>query len=157
MGLFDSIAKQAFGSMLGGTGGLSGLDFGALMNLVANPGKVSAAMSGVLDDSGGIDGLLAKFQTAGQGQAAASWVSPGANESVDGEQIRSALGSDTVQHFASKLGMQADQILPILAQFLPVIIDKLTPAGLVEDNQPTADKLQQVLSQVVQSVLGGKA
>ncbi len=157
MGLFDSIAKQALGGMLGGAKNMGGLDLGALMSLLSNQGKVTEAVSAMLGETGGLSGLLAKFQSSGLGEAAASWVGAGTNQSLDSEQVRSALGSEAVTHFADKLGLKPEQILPVLAQFLPVIIDKLTPAGEVDDNQPTADKLQQVLAQVVQSVISGKA
>lgn len=157
MGLFDSIAKQALGGLLGGGKNTDGLDLGTLMSLLANQGKVSEAVTGLLGETGGLSGLLGKFQSSGLGDAVSSWVGAGDNQAVDNEQVRSALGGEAVEHFAGKLGLRSEQILPVLAQFLPVIIDKLTPGGAVDDNEPSADKLQQVLAQVAQSVIGGKA
>ncbi len=155
MGLFDSIAKQALGGLLGGSNGNS-MDLGSLMSLFANQGKVAEAVSGLLAESGGLNGLLEKFQSSGLGDAATSWVGSGPNREVSTEDVRAALGGETVEHFASKMGLQAGQILPLLAQFLPVIIDQLTPSGAVEDNKPSAEKLQQVLTSVIQRVMSGK-
>jgi uncharacterized protein YidB (DUF937 family) len=155
MGLFDSLAKQALGGILGGGGGSGGLDIGTLMKLAANSDQASGALSGLLNQVGGISGLLAKFQSAGLGDVVASWVGSGENQAVEPAKIESALGSDVVQGFASKLGLSGTQLLPLLTQFLPVIIDKLTPAGKVEAEQPSADMLQNVIASVLKGGLGG--
>jgi uncharacterized protein YidB (DUF937 family) len=155
MGLFDSLAKQALGGILGGGGTSGGLDLGTLMKLASNSDQASGAVSGLLNQVGGISGLLSKFQSAGLGDVAASWVGSGENQAVEPAKIESALGTDVVQGFASKLGLDSAQLLPLLSQFLPVIIDKLTPAGKVEAEQPSADMLQNVIASVLKGGLGG--
>ena len=156
MGLFDSFAKQALGGLLGGSSNGNGLDLGSLMGLFANQGKVAESVSGLLAESGGLNGLLEKFQASGLGETAASWVGTGANQDISPDQLRSALGNETIEHFASKMGLQGGQIMPLLAQFLPVIIDQLTPSGAIDDNKPSADRLQQTLTAVIQRVMSGK-
>jgi len=155
MGLFDSLAKQALGGIFGGGGNMGGLDLSTLMKLASNSDQASGAISGLLSQVGGISGLLSHFQTAGLGEAAASWVGPGDNLPVEPAKIESALGSDVVQAFASKLGLQSSQLLPLLAQFLPVIIDKLTPAGKIESDQPSPDAIQNIIASVLKGGLGG--
>ncbi len=154
MGLFDSLAKQALGGLLGGSNS-GGIDIGALMKLAANSDQASGAVSGLLDQVGGLSGLVSKFQSAGLGDVAASWIGSGENQPVGPEKIESAIGGDIVQGFASKLGLQSSQLLPLLSQFLPVIIDKLTPNGQVENDQPSADAMQNVIASVLKDGLGG--
>lgn len=155
MGFFDSIAKQALGGLLGG-GSASGINFSSLMSLFANQDKVAEAVSGLLSETGGINGLLQKFQDSGLRDAVSSWVGTGENQNVSADQVRDALGGDTVEHFAGKIGLNAGQILPVLAQFLPIIIDQLTPNGTVDDNTPSADRLKQVMTGIIQRVMSGK-
>lgn len=155
MGLFDSLAKQAMSSLLGGSNSAGGLDFGALTGLLSNQGQASEAVSGMLDQVGGMSGLMEKFKQAGLGDAAESWVGTGDNQPVAPEQVEAAIGPDVIQGFASKLGLNGSQILPLLAQFLPMIIDKLTPAGQLENEQPSTDTLQNVFASVIKSTLGG--
>jgi uncharacterized protein YidB (DUF937 family) len=69
--------------------------------------------------------------------------------------MQSAIGPDVLQGLASKLGMNTSTIMPLLAQFLPQVIDKLTPQGQITDNQPSSGQLQSVLTSVISSGLGG--
>ena len=153
MGLFDSLAKQALGGLLGGSKG--GLDLGALMGAFSKPEEGANALSGMLGQIGGLEGLKDKFNQVGAGDAFASWVGTGENQAVAPNQVESALGSDVLAGVASKFGLQSTQLLPLLSQFLPMIIDKLTPQGQIDNNQPSSDQLQGVLASVVQSGLGG--
>ena len=48
---------------------------------------------------------------------------------ISADQIRQALGSDTVKELAAKMGLPSDKIAEMLAQHLPQAIDKVTPDG----------------------------
>lgn len=78
---------------------------------------------------GGLGGLLEKFNQAGLGDMAKSWVGTGENAPVTGDQIGQVLGGDVLGDLASKLGMSHSDAAGSLAQMLPGIIDKLTPHG----------------------------
>jgi uncharacterized protein YidB (DUF937 family) len=43
--------------------------------------------------------------------------------------LHRALGDEQVQSMVARTGMSPGQLLPLLAQFLPGIIDGLTPHG----------------------------
>jgi uncharacterized protein YidB (DUF937 family) len=45
--------------------------------------------------------------------------------------VHEGLGQQQVQQLSQRTGMSTSQLLPLLAQFLPVIIDRLTPNGRV--------------------------
>jgi uncharacterized protein YidB (DUF937 family) len=154
MGLFDTLARQALGGLFGG--GAEGVDASVLMKLVSNQEQVSKAVSGFLGEMGGIEGLTERFKQAGLGDAAASWVGTGANQAIKPDQIQAALGDQLLQNLAGKMGMSAQQIVPVLAQFLPVIIDKLTPGGSLPAGTPNSGDIQSAIGGLLKSVLGGK-
>jgi len=124
MGMLDSVLGQVLGgaaspqsSQGAGMGELGGLA-GVLGSLLANNGS-----------QGGLGGLVSKFEQAGMGDVVGSWIGTGENRPVSGEQVQDALGSDTIANIASKLGINAQTLLPMLATMLPVLIDRLTPNG----------------------------
>jgi uncharacterized protein YidB (DUF937 family) len=106
--------------MLGGQTGEEAGVMGHVMALVNNP------------ETGGLQGLVQQFHANGLGGVVNSWVSQESNQPITAEQIQQVVGQDRLSAIAGKLGMQPDEASAKLAQFLPVIIDKLTPAGKVE-------------------------
>jgi len=138
MGLFDSILSAVAGKTdSGGTNPLIGM------------------LGNLLTQSGGLQGLANKFSQAGQGGAFSSWVGMGENQSISADQIQKVLGSEQVNALAAKIGVDPGQASHFLAEYLPKVVDKLTPEGKVD---PTADH-QQGLADLLPSLLqslGGK-
>lgn len=116
MGLFDSLA----GAVLSKVGG----DKGAM---------VQVAMD-LFNQNGGLEGVIEKFKEGGLAEQAASWISTGDNLPISAEQITQVLGSDTVTNIATKLGMDSGDISSKIAEYLPQVIDKMTPEGEVNAN-----------------------
>ena len=114
MSFIDDIANKLFGS----SGGSS------------NP-TVSAVLQMVNNHPGGFSGLLQTFQEKGLGGVASSWVGIGENQAISADQIRGVLGEEHIQQFAAKAGIPPDQASAKLAEYLPQIVDKLTPNGQV--------------------------
>ncbi|MBL0063386.1 MAG: DUF937 domain-containing protein [bacterium] len=100
------------------------------VNLGALAGSVMGMMS---KESGGINGLLEQFQNNGLGEIAKSWVSTGENMPVSPDQLLQVFGHEKLNDLANKSGMDLQKFLPILTAALPLIIDKLTPDGEVND------------------------
>jgi len=97
-------------------------------------GDPAAALGGLgqaIQGAGGLDGLLDKLRAGGLGGAVDSWVSTGQNQPVAPEALGQALGPDTVQQLSSGSGIDIGQLLPMLAAFLPQIVNMLTPNGSV--------------------------
>lgn len=90
-----------------------------------------AGLAGAVQESGGLDGLLAKLRQGGLGEHVDSWISTGQNRPVDPQQLGQALGPETLQRLSSGSGLDASALLPLLAAFLPQIVDMLTPDGQV--------------------------
>lgn len=104
---------------------------------------------------------MQKFNQAGLADTFSSWVSTGENKAIQPDQLKQALGSEAISDVASKVGLDTNTIMPLLAQFLPQIIDKLTPNGAIENQAPNADQLQNVVASVMKgglgNLFGGKA
>ncbi|HEX5804646.1 MAG TPA: YidB family protein [Azospira sp.] len=118
MGLLDQ-ARNALGGGSGQPGDTGQALLGAVMQLINDP------------QSGGLQGLIQSFQSAGLGEIVKSWLSPGANLPISAEQVRSALGNERIDRFSGQLGVSTEQASGQLAEYLPQIIDKLTPDGSV--------------------------
>ena len=90
----------------------------------------------------GLSGFAQNFQSRGLGDIFSSWVGTAENKPIQPQQLQSALGADVLQQLAGGAGLPLRAALPLLAQLLPVVIDKLTPQG----QSPQSDNLlQQVL------------
>jgi uncharacterized protein YidB (DUF937 family) len=119
----------------------------------ANP--LLGVLTGLLAQSGGVQGLLNKFTQAGHGDKVSSWVGPGENKPIDPEHVEQVIGPDQISAIAAKLGVDPAQASQLLARFLPNVVDKLTPNGHVD---PTADhpqSLSGLLPSLLQSFGGG--
>ena len=134
MGLLDGALGDMAGSLLGGkSGGVEQLLGGLLGNGAGKGGSSQTAllqMAMVLvQQNGGIGGLVQKLQSGGLGDIASSWVSTGANASISPTQLESALGSTAVTQAAAQAGVDPSHAMGGLAAMLPQLIDKLTPDG----------------------------
>lgn len=120
MGLFDQLAGQALGALMGGAQGGQNDLLRMALNLIQN-------------QPGGLAGLLGKFQQAGLADQAASWVGTGQNLPISAGQLESALGSGALGDIAGKLGVSSGDASGALANLLPGLIDQLTPQGRVTE------------------------
>ena len=120
MSLFDSVIGA-----LGAAPGSSNA------NATATANDPLQAIMGLLNQHGGLSGLLQKLQQGGLGEAVNSWVSSGANQPVTADALGGALGHDNVAGLAQKMGLNPAEMLGPLSQMLPQMVDKLTPHGQV--------------------------
>jgi uncharacterized protein YidB (DUF937 family) len=88
--------------------------------------------------TGGLSELLKKFQQAGQGQAAESWVGTGPNQSVAPEDLEKAIGADTLDAVAQRTGIPRERLLAELREMLPSTVDAMTPDGRLPDEREAA-------------------
>lgn len=116
MGLFDSVA-------------------GAMMNKVmGDKGPLAKLAMELFQQYGGLPGILQTLKNGGLSEQVDSWVGKGANMSVNAEQIGSALGSSVLAGMAAKLNMTAEELSGKIAEYLPDVVNQLTPNGVVENN-----------------------
>ena len=86
----------------------------------------------VRQNGGNVGDLLSKLQQGGLGDALQSWIGTGSNASVDASQIQNALGG-SLADAAAKVGLDASSAGNLLAQYLPNIINAITPNGNAAD------------------------
>jgi len=127
MGLFDQLAGQFLGQMLGGKQQQSGV-LDMVMGLVQNY-------------PGGLAGLVQQFTQAGYGDQAKSWVSTGQNLPISPEQILYVLGAGNVNSMAQQFGLNQQTASAGLANLLPALVDQLTPKGQVTEGDELASLL----------------
>ena len=128
MGLFDNIAGKVIGRM--------GADDSQNVML-------QAAVK-LFNEYGGINGILDKFRASGFAAEADSWVGTGPNLPITATQIEQVLGEPTLDDIGTKMGRSGSEVSSKLAEYLPTVIDRLTPDGVVPKNQTAA--LLQALS-----------
>jgi uncharacterized protein YidB (DUF937 family) len=117
-----------------GKGDLSDVLKGGLGGLLAG-GAAGTVLSGGLND------LLKQLQEGGQGDVAKSWVGTGPNKTISPNDLGSALGADQVRALSAHSGMSQDDLLEGLSQYLPQVIDHLTPNGRVPTDQEVSRSL----------------
>lgn len=138
MGLLNQIAGQIMGKLSG-----------QQQDSVPQNELLNSVM-GMIESSGGLSGVLEKLKAGGLENQVASWVGTGENKPVSGDEIKDALGEETVQQIAQQSGVAPEHVASGLAQLLPQIIDQLTPGGEV----PQGDLLQQGLSLLKSKLFG---
>jgi uncharacterized protein YidB (DUF937 family) len=87
----------------------------------------------IQNQPGGVSGLLQQFHEKGLGDLVNSWVSTAPNLQVSPEQVQHVLGTEQVRQVAASAGIPAQFASAKLAEFLPMIVDKLTPNGQVPE------------------------
>lgn len=126
MGLFDNVAGAVLGKMMGDKGAMA---------------QVALEM---FNQHGGLAGVLEKFNQAGLGNLVASWVGKGENLPLTPNHVTDVLGATTIADMAAKFGLTPEMLSAQIAEYLPSVVDKLTPDGKVDNN--SGDLLSTVLS-----------
>jgi uncharacterized protein YidB (DUF937 family) len=91
----------------------------------AQAAAVMGTMMELLQQKGGLGGLLDTFRASGLGAQADSWAGAGPNEPVSGNQVEQALGRPIVELIAQKLGLSPEQARATLAQLVPAIASRM--------------------------------
>ena len=121
MGMLDGLLGSLMGGMQGSGGGTQ-----------QNP-LLQIALQ-LMQQNGGLQGMLAKFQQAGYGAQADSWVSTGQNQAISADALSQVLGQGQLGQIAQQLGMTHGSAAGGLASMLPQLIDGMTPHGQVPDD-----------------------
>lgn len=125
--------------LFGGEGG--GFDLSKLSAMLA-------PLMGIIQQNGGLQGLLEKLQSSGLGDQVSSWLGAGANAAANPQQLTEALGVDS-------------SVAEQMSSALPNLVDKLSPNGQL----PSTDQLQGMLQNLpggdqlgglLNGLLGGK-
>ena len=131
MGMLDGLMGNVLGGLLGG-GGAAGQQSPLLQMALQ-----------LLQQNGGIGGMVDKFRQAGYAQQADSWVAVGENKPIAADALQQVLGSGALGDLAAELGVSTGAAAGGLASILPQVIDQMTPHGRLPDDQndPVAQAL----------------
>ena len=140
MGLLDGL----LGSVLGGMAGPQ--------NQAQGGGQLLQMVLTMLQQNGGIEGLLAKMQQAGYGGQAQSWIGTGQNQPVPPDALSQIFGQGQLADIARQLGVSRDDAAGGLARALPDVVDRMTPDGRIPED--TNDLVAQTLARLRQQDAG---
>ena len=101
-----------------------------LLGGIVGAGMVSV-VSGILEQHGGLQGVVGQFERNGLGPTVKSWVGTGPNQSISPEDVHKALGPELLQQLAAKSGLSVQDLAQKLSQVLPQAVDKMTPDGAI--------------------------
>jgi uncharacterized protein YidB (DUF937 family) len=140
MGLLDSLLGDVMGSAVGSNGAQSSANpLGSVLaslgggNQQQTGNLLTAAMS-MLQQNGGLGGVLDTLRKSGLGAQADSWVGTGANMPVSADQLQQAFGGPAIGNVASQLGLSHGDASSAMAQILPELVNQLTPNGQMPDD-----------------------
>ena len=122
MSMLDGIIGNVLGGMLGSN------------NSSAQQNPLLQAALQILQQNGGIGGIVERFRQSGYAAQADSWVSTGQNQPIDGDVLSQVLGAGTLDQIAGKLGLPRREAADQVASALPDVVDRMTPQGSVPAN-----------------------
>ncbi len=126
MGLFDQIAGAALGAL---QQQVAGAATGSAPGAAAGAGPAVQMIMQLVQQQGGLHGLLEKLRGGGLTEVVQSWIGTGANQAVSPAQLNTALGEQHVGQLAGAAGMAPQELLGMLSQHLPGLVDQLSPGG----------------------------
>jgi uncharacterized protein YidB (DUF937 family) len=91
--------------------------------------EMATVVNSLIQQHGGVQGILTQLEQQGLGGVARSWVATGPNQEISPGQVHQAFGNDMISQLAAKVGLTPQELTQKLSQVLPAAIDKLTPNG----------------------------
>jgi uncharacterized protein YidB (DUF937 family) len=117
MGLFDEFAKQVAKA--------------AQTFAEGSSPELAQSFLDMLQQRGGLDALIRRFQEQGLGDVIASWVSTGPNQPITPEQLARVLDPEQLRELSRQAGVALSHVPEVLAALVPTLVDRLTPEGEV--------------------------
>ncbi|WP_233437155.1 YidB family protein [Muribacter muris] len=106
--------------------------------------KAIQLIQALLQSQGGVQGLIEKFQQGGLEQIVKSWIGNGENLPISVSQIFDIFGKQNIDNAAEDVGIAQEDAPNLLSEYLPKIVDTLSPNGQLDlANLDTGALLQQ--------------
>lgn len=105
-------------------------------------GGLFGALGGGGGLASGLRDLFDRFSQSGHEDKVQSWVSTGANRSIEPTEMEQVLGPDRIQWLMQQTGLPKEQLLAGLSKELPSAIDRMTPNGQVPSDDEFAQQLR---------------
>jgi len=104
--------------------------FDGVLGGIVGAGMVSV-VNGILEQHGGVQGVVREFENKGFGDTVMSWVGTGPNQPVSPADVHQVLGPDLLQQLSAKSGLSVQDLTEKLSRVLPQAVDRLTPDGAI--------------------------
>ncbi|MEA3150136.1 MAG: hypothetical protein QOD56_1075 [Gammaproteobacteria bacterium] len=101
---------------------------------------MATVVNQLIEQHGGLQGLIDHLDKSGLGTTVKSWVGTGANEPINADEVHRTFGPSVLGNLAAKVGISPEDLSAKLATLLPHAIDALTPNGAVV-GKPVAGRL----------------
>lgn len=98
--------------------------------------EMATVVNSLIQQHGGIQGVIAQLEQQGLGGMARSWIANGPNQPISPAQLSQVFGSGILGQLAAKSGLSPQELAQKLSQALPAAIDKLTPNGTIPPKSP---------------------
>jgi len=102
-------------------GMLGGIVGAGMMSVVTN----------LIEQHGGLQGVMGAFEKNGLGSTVKSWVGNGPNDAISADDVHKVLGPDLLRQLSEKSGLSVHDLAQKLSQVLPQAVDKMTPDGTI--------------------------
>ncbi len=135
VGLFDEFARQVAKA--------------AQTFAEGNPQELARGFLDLLQERGGLDALVRRFQEQGLGDVIASWISTGANQPITPEQLARIFDPEQLRALSRQAGIALARVPEALAALVPTLVDRMTPDGEIPGPY-------QLLRMVVGVIRGGR-
>ncbi|EMY71898.1 YidB family protein [Leptospira vanthielii] len=112
------------------------------VELVQNNPQIVSGIQKIVEENGGVSGIVQKFKDKGFADAASSWVGTGENVNIGANDVMKVLGNDSIQELAKKVGLDSEATAGLIGNLLPLVVDKLSPDG----KEPGGDITSQLSS-----------
>jgi len=152
MGMLDELLGGLMqGGLTNGTQGMPGSSHGMPgMGAAGGGAAILAIILQLLQQGGGLQGILGKMQRAGYGDQAQSWIGTGQNQAIPPDALSQIFGSGALQQMAQQFGMPTDQLSSTVSQALPEVVNRMTPTGSLP---PDSDDL---VTRTLQELMRGQ-
>ena len=88
----------------------------------------------LLQSQGGIEGIIKRFQESGLEGILKSWISTDEkNQPISTNQVVEVIGQENMSQAAENVGVSELDASNVLAEYLPKMVDMLTPNGQLPD------------------------
>ena len=107
----------------------------------------------LLQSQGGIEGIIKRFQESGLEEILKSWISTDEkNQPISANQVVEVVGQENMSQAAEKVGVSELDASNLLAEYLPKMVDMLTPNGQLPDLNNL--NVNDLMAQAAKGILG---
>ncbi|HEY1308098.1 MAG TPA: YidB family protein [Vicinamibacterales bacterium] len=104
--------------------------FDGVLGGIVGAGMVTV-LNGIIEQHGGLQGVVNQFEKNGLGATVRSWVGTGPNDPISTADVHRVLGPELLQQLSAKSGLSVEELTQKLSQLLPQAVDRATPGGAI--------------------------